>query len=203
MEQIIAENSKLTALPCDPFYLRSDYNCLRRLKLLLFSGALNNSQLFIECSSSKKIDYLTQIENSCLNETLRKAREYEIRCTWGEFQFEQIYHSICYNILSVVDVTLPTGSKELVDKIFTGKIDLNIIASFSCKELCPEKYEVITKKIEERANMKEDVKYTELHFCRKCKKNKTKATPVQNRCGDESNTYHITCLFCHNKWFGG
>ncbi len=203
MEEIFNNLEKLTALPCDPFYTNSDYNSLRRLKVLLLSGALHHSPLYRDNHTSVKINYLIQIENSCLNETIRKAKEYDIRCTWGEYQFEQIYHSTCYTILSAIDITSGTGSPMLVEKIFTKKIDLNTIASLSCKELCPEKYEIMAKKIEERANMKEVVKFTELYFCRKCKRNKCKAESVQNRCGDESNTYYITCLFCHNKWFGG
>lgn len=203
MEEMLNITETLTSLPCDPFYTKSEYNNLRRIKVLLLSGAFSNSPLYRDCPRSVKINYLIQIENSCLNETIRKAREYDIRCTWGEFQFEQIYHSTCYTILSAIDTTLSTGSSNLVAKIFMGKIDLNTIAGLSCKELCPEKYEIMAKKIEERANMKEVVKYTELYFCRKCKRNKCKAESVQNRCGDESNTYYITCLFCHNKWFGG
>ncbi len=203
MEEMFDNIKALTSLPCDPFYTNQEYNSLRRIKVLLLSEALYNSSLYRNCTFSEKINYLIQIENSCLNEAIRKTREYDIRCTWGEYQFEQIYHSTCFTILSLLNVSVDTGSTELVTKIFTNKIDLNTIASLSCKELCPEKYEVMTKKIEERADMEEVVKYTELYFCRKCKRNKCKAESVQNRCGDESNTYYITCLFCHNKWFGG
>lgn len=194
---------KPTALSYDPFYTDPDYNNIRRLKLLLFSAALHNSELYQNCTFNEKTNYIMMIENSCLNETIRKARGYNIRCSWDEIQFEQIYHSICYNILSTIDITLDTGSKELVTKIFTNKIDISLIAGMSCKELCPEKYEEVTRKLEERTNMEENVKYTELYFCRKCKRNKATAERVQNRSNDEGSSFHITCLFCHNKWFGG
>jgi DNA-directed RNA polymerase subunit M/transcription elongation factor TFIIS len=194
---------KPTTLAYDPFYTDPDYNNMRRLKLILLSSALGNSKLYKQLRFDDKMNYIMLIENSCLNEAIRKAHEYDIRCTWDDFQFEQIYHSICYNILSTIDTTLETSSTELVEKIFTDRIDLSTIAKLSCKELCPEKYEEVTKKIEERSNMEQNIKYTELYFCRKCKRNKATAERVQNRSNDEGSSFHITCLFCHNKWFGG
>jgi DNA-directed RNA polymerase subunit M/transcription elongation factor TFIIS len=80
-------------------------------------------------------------------------------------------------------------------------IDLNTIANMSCKELSPEKYDDLSKQIDRRVNTSLGVKYTELYFCYKCKRNKTTAERVQNRSNDESSSFYITCLFCGTKWF--
>jgi DNA-directed RNA polymerase subunit M/transcription elongation factor TFIIS len=190
-------------LTIDPFYTDNDYNAMRRLKISLLSWALQTSEEFRFLGYQKKINYMMMIENSCFNETLRKAREYNIRCTWKTKQFEDIYHSICSNLVSMLDRTQDTSSPTLIKKILNGEIELKNIAHMTCKELCPEKYEILTKEIEKRSSAEHTVKSTTMYFCRKCKKNNTTSQSIQNRSGDEGNTYLITCLFCHNKWFGG
>jgi DNA-directed RNA polymerase subunit M/transcription elongation factor TFIIS len=189
-------------LPVDPFYTDIAYTGLRKLKCILLANKLGQIDRFLELSYEAQIDIIKYIENSCLNETIRKAREYNIRCVWPNIQFENIYHSICYNILTTLDIKSGTGSLILVKKIFDGDIDLNTIASLSCKELCPEKYEEIIEKIDRRCNTKQSIKATTLYFCRKCKRNQCSAERVQNRSNDESSSFYITCLFCGNKWFG-
>jgi DNA-directed RNA polymerase subunit M/transcription elongation factor TFIIS len=103
----------------------------------------------------------------------------------------------------MLDISLETGSKILINKLLDNDIDINEIARKTCKELCPEKYEEMAREIERRSNTEHSIKSTTLHYCRKCKKNNTTQQSIQNRSGDEGNTYLITCLFCHNKWFGG
>ncbi len=196
-------NLQSTALPIDPFYIDKNYNDLRRLKLLVLADSLNNSEYYRNIQYDEKINYIKIIENSCLDESIRKAREYNIRCVWEEEQFVNIYHSICYKIFSTVNITYDTGSNILIKKIFNGDILLDTIASKSYRELCPEKYEEIKKKIDERSNMEENIKYTELYFCKKCKRNQCTASRVQTRSLDEGSSFHITCLFCGNRWFGG
>lgn len=196
------ETLNTTPLPFDPFYTDPEYNSIRIIKLLLLSDALNNSKLYGTLSYDEKINTIQLTENSCLNETIKKAREHNIRCTWDIKAFEDLYHSICYNILSVLNIKLETGSKQLIIRVFNNEIDLNTIAALSYNELCPEKFEEVTKKIEVRSNIVYTVKYTELYFCRKCKQNKATAERVQNRSNDEGSSFHITCLNCNNRWFG-
>lgn len=200
-KKIVREFEHSIPLTPNPFYTDKTYNKLRRMKLIILSNKLGQLNEFKNMSYENQLNMIKCIENSCLNEAIRKAREYNIRCMWSNIQFENIYHSICYNILSTLDLNSETGSRELVKKIFEGVIDLKTIARMSCKELCPEMYEDIKKRIEERNNTEQTVKATTLYFCKNCKRNKTHAKSVQNRCGDEGNNYFITCLFCGNKWF--
>lgn len=190
-------------LPANPFYTDEEYTSLRRLKIMVFLFVLNSSEEFKVLSDDKKIAKVSLIEHSCLNEAVRKSRENKVRCTWTTNQFKDIYNSICYNLLSMMCLNVDTGSPALINKILTESIDLKNIARMSCKDLCPEKYTEINKVIEKRSSAEHTVKCTSLYYCRKCKQNKTTAVPVQNRSGDEGNTYLITCVFCHNKWYGG
>ncbi len=192
---------KSTALPFDPFYTDSNYNFMRKIKAIILSDTLMYSHEYIDLPYNKKIQYLISIENSCFNETIKMSKKYNIRCDWEDDQFINIYHTTCYNLFSALNTSMNAGSKNLLKRIFNGEVDLSKIASFSCRELCPEIYEDIAKRIEIRSTLEENIKPTQLYFCRKCKKNTTTAQKVQNRSNDEGNSYHVTCLFCHNRWF--
>lgn len=183
-------------LPIDPFYL-DEYNNIRRLKAILLSSVLNNYKEFSDLPYSSQIDIIKTLENSCSNESIRKSRDYNLRCVWDNNQFVDIYHSICYNIISVLD----NKKNSLFEKIMNKSINLNTIANMSCKELLPEKYDDLSHQINKRVNTTQSQKYTELYFCYKCKRNKTTAERVQNRSGDEGSSFYITCLFCGTHWF--
>jgi len=191
------------ALPFNPFYTNKNYNYLRRLKLSNFSSALNKNKKYKGMKYDEKINIINKIELSCLNETIRKSKENNIRCTWENTQFNKIYHGICYKVLSYIDISNSEGSEKFVEMILNKKVDIKKVATMSSNEICPEKYIEIKEKIELRNNTKQKIKYTELYFCRKCKKNQTTAQRVQNRSNDEGSSFYITCLYCGNKWFGG
>lgn len=191
-------------LPIDPFYMNevnktnvNDYNKQRRLKIMLMSEILDQFKEYHDLAYNDKIDILMRIENSCTNETIRKAREYNLRCVWDNPQFTKIYHTVCFNITSVLDDV----SNTLLQKILNKDLDLNVIAKLPCKDLSPEKYDEIMYRINKRVNIEQTIKYTEMHFCKKCKRNQTTVERVQNRSGDEGSSFYITCLFCGTKWF--
>lgn len=184
------------SLPFAPFY-GADYNKTRRMKSIILSNVLMKSVEFKVLNYFTQIDIITHIENSCANETIRKSRGYNLRCDWDSQQFINIYHSVCFNILSVLD----EENNTLVGKILSGEININTIAGMSCKELVPEIYETLTYHINKRISTETSQKYTEMYHCGKCKKNKCTAERVQNRSGDEGSSFFITCLFCGQKWF--
>ncbi len=196
--QICNQYPNAIDLPAEPFYSNTNgYNNTRRLKLLVLSHVLAQYKNFQNRTYEEKIEIIMRIENSCANETIRKARGYNLRCVWNNSQFTNVYHTICFNIISVLN----DKNNTLIKKILAKKIDLNTIANMSCKELAPEKYEEISKHIDKRVNIEQTIKYTEMHFCKKCKRNQTTVERVQNRSLDESSSFHITCLFCGTKWF--
>jgi hypothetical protein len=102
-------------LPSNPFYIDKSYVGLRKTKLIAISDRFGQIKQFHNFSYEKQIEIIKYIENSCLNETIRKSREYNIRCVWNNIQFENIYHSICYNILTALDIRSETGSKILIN----------------------------------------------------------------------------------------
>lgn len=182
-------------LPFKPFY--TEYNDIRRLKIILLSHIFSRYDKFKALKYNEQIDMLIHIENSCANETIRKARGYNLRCVWENPMFMNIYYTICYSITSILEQEKNT----LVDKILNNEINLNHIANMSCKELSPETHDAIIFKINKRVNIEKNIKYTELYFCKKCKHNKTTVERVQSRSNDEGSSFFITCLFCGTKWF--
>lgn len=179
------------------FYKNTEYNDKRRLKLIIFSHTLSYYKEFNNISYDAQTYIIKHIENSCSNETIRKSRGYNIRCVWDNDQFIDIYHTVCYNLISVLSQKNNTLFKKIIDQT----IDLDTIATLSCKELSPEKYEDITKEIFKRVNTTQTLKYTEMYYCENCKRNQTTVERVQNRGGDEGSSFHITCSFCDIKWF--
>jgi len=182
-------------IPILILYKDQEYNDIRRKKIILFKELLDQNENFNHLSNSYKLFIISDIEKGCLRESIRKSKNYEIFCNWNNIQFENIYHSVCFNITTCLDTNIENYSSELVNNITQNNLILDKIAELPMKSLCPHKYEPIIKKIEQRSNIKENVKYTELYFCKKCKRNKTTAERIQNRCNDEGSTYYITCLF--------
>lgn len=186
-----------TPLPAEPFYT-DKYNNIRRLKALTISHHLGCYDAFKYLPYDKKNIIIYYIENSCVNETLRKARNNNQRCVWDNNQFVNIYHDVCYKTISII----ASGDENLIKKI--AEVDVEFLKQFgmlSCKELLPEQYSLITHIINKRVNTERTVKYTEMFFCKKCKRNQTTIERVQNRSNDESSSFFVTCLFCGTKWF--
>jgi DNA-directed RNA polymerase subunit M/transcription elongation factor TFIIS len=182
-------------LTFEPFYSK-EYNNIRRLKAIVLIDILSKYQKFLDLSYHKQIDLVVRIENSFLNETIRKSKNYNIRAVWDNKQFADIYHTICYNIISILN----QEDNTIFDKIINEEIDINNIANMTCKELSPEKYKNIIDLITKRVNTVNNVKYTEMYRCYKCKKNQCTTERKQLRSNDEACNFEITCLFCGNKW---
>jgi DNA-directed RNA polymerase subunit M/transcription elongation factor TFIIS len=182
-------------LPFSPFY-NDEYNNQRRLKAIMFSNLLSKCEEF-DIPYLEQINIIKLLENSCSNEAIRKSRSLNLRCDWDNVQFVNIYHSVCFTIFSVLD----QENNTLIKKIFDKSIDINDIAKLSAKELSPERYNSLSEQIDKRMGITQNIRYSEMHFCYKCKRNKTTAERVQNRSGDEGSSFYITCLFCGTKWF--
>jgi DNA-directed RNA polymerase subunit M/transcription elongation factor TFIIS len=182
-------------LTFDPFY-SDGYNNTRRLKAIVLSSVLSRYSSFKSMSYDDQINLVIRIENSFLNETIRKSKKYNIRSIWDSQQFVNMYHTTAYNIISILEQDDNTLFQDIVD----GSVNVDSVASLSCKELSPEKYKTITDLIARRVNTVNNVKYTEMYRCGKCKKNQCTTERKQLRSNDEACNFVITCLFCSNSW---
>jgi DNA-directed RNA polymerase subunit M/transcription elongation factor TFIIS len=184
----------------NPDNYNNNYNDIRRLKLIILSDILGKYEFFNNMKYSDQTLMIQIIENSCLNEAIRKATEYNIHCIWSNDIFVNGYHSICYNIFTNLDIDSTVKSYSLMNMIKDNTINLNEIAKMTSIELCPEKYTIINEKINQRNNAERKLKYSELYHCRKCKKNQCTLEKRFNRSLDEGVNLTVNCLFCGHSW---
>lgn len=141
-----------------------------------------------------------EIEKSCYNKSIKEAQNHNIRCVWTNDMFVKLYHSVCYKVATNIDINSSVQSNYIMNKIENKKIDLFSIANRPSQELCPNKYEKILKKINNRSNLKRNIKFSELYKCGKCKRNQCTTERRYNRSLDEGVNLMVHCLFCGHSW---
>ena len=142
------------------------------------------------------------LERGCLNRAIEKARVYNIRGVWSNENFTNLYHSICYKVSSNLDKNSAVNSCYIRDKILDKTYKISEIPNLTSIDLCPQKYEKITQKINKRINLEQKKKYSELYRCRKCKLNQTTTERRYNRSLDEGTNLTIHCIHCGYSWCG-
>jgi DNA-directed RNA polymerase subunit M/transcription elongation factor TFIIS len=176
------------------------------IKFLLLTGFKKNTAKLIRDYTYAPVYnklYISEIiERGCLNRSLIKSREYNIRAIWENSKFRDLYHTICYKVSINMDSNSILKSNYINTQIEKKTIVLMLIANLSGKELCPQKYEKLNKKISQRMNQKIKIKYSTLYQCFKCKNNKCVTERVYNRSLDEGVNLRIKCTVCYNEWGG-
>ena len=138
-----------------------------------------------------------RIERSCYNASVFKADDEDIRNTWSNPRFVDIYATICVKISNNLE-----DSEKLFTKIIDGTIPVKRLAFMSSQELQPELHKKIIGKIEVRFKQVIHFKECKLYKCAKCKSKKCKAEKLYNRGLDEGVNLEITCQECGHKWTG-
>lgn len=177
------------------FYEKKSYNDLRRCKIILFSHICNSYSSFKKLPSPDQYSIIRRLERSCYNAAVFKADDDDIRNTWSNLRFVDIYSTICAKITNNLD-----DSKKLFEKIIRKEIDINKIAFMSSQELQPDMYKKIIGKIEARSKQRLVFKECKLYKCGKCKSKKCKAEKLYNRGLDEGVNFEITCQECGYRW---
>ncbi len=143
---------------------------------------------------------IKQVELSCYNSSVEKANKENIIISWSNDLFNDVYHALCYRIASNLDPTSLVGTTSLAENILNGIISPENISNINSKDICPEKYIEIEKKIELKKNVKYHLNTSKLHTCFRCGNKETIIDSLQIRSLDESNDIFATCIKCGNKW---
>lgn len=195
--QEIAKNT----IPLRPdVYQNTQYNNIRRNKILMFAAILNQYSAFKEKPRDEQYDLVCQLENSCYNAAMDKRED--IIKTWANSCFEHIYHQICSNIASNLDSNSSVGSTYLGNHILNGDLNIKNIGKMTSRELCPEKYVEYDEHLHQRMHALSAMKTTELYTCFKCKRKQCVLENVINRSIDEGTSLVVHCMFCGNSWSG-
>jgi DNA-directed RNA polymerase subunit M/transcription elongation factor TFIIS len=191
--------NNITALT-NEFYTNYAYNRIRRSKLIILDHYFAEYLCYRELDSASRLEIIRKIERSCYNYSTLKAYEEVILATWDNEIYKDIYDSICYKIISNIDRNGLVCAEEFVKSVVSGETALENIANYSSRNICPEKYEEIEKKIESRKNIQYTLNPSRLHKCGRCGSNETVIQTLQLRSLDESNDMFAECIKCHKRW---
>ncbi len=179
------------------FYENKSYNEIRRIKIILFSHICNSYDDFKKLSTPDQYKLIRRIERSCYNATIAKAEDLDIRNTWSNPPFLDMYITICAKI----SVNLE-NSESLFLKVLNRVISTEGLARMSSQQLRPELHADIMAKIAERCSQVIQYKECNLYKCAKCKSKKCRAENLYNRSLDEGVNIQVTCCDCGHKWTG-
>ena len=189
------------SVPLSAIFFRDPYNYIRRMKIILFQSCLLADPQYKNLDRAAQTMLLQRIERSCYNAAIAEAAKQSIIVTWGNEMFDFIYNVVCYKVSANID---PHGliRANLIGRLISGDIDPRNIANMSSREMCPEKYVEIDRKIESQKNVKHTVKTSKLYTCKICGKKEVEITLAQTRSLDEGNTALVRCVSCGNNWYG-
>lgn len=169
-------------------------------ELKLPDATISNIMSYLFEKIITKEHIVKQLERGCLNRTINKSKLYNIRCIWADARFVDLYHNICYKLATNLDENSSINSEYVKNKILRNEFDLQDVANMSSKDLCPDRYEKIDKKINQRNNLDRKIKYSELYKCSKCKRSQCTTERRYARSLDEGTDLTVICLFCGHSW---
>jgi DNA-directed RNA polymerase subunit M/transcription elongation factor TFIIS len=147
--------------------------------------------------SMKKI---IRMERSCFNKAINYCEVNKKPKQFDCVEFVSIYSSICYHIISNLDVNSTVCSDYLINKIIDGELDAFKISDCTSYELCPSASQKEKNEIAIKSEQKIEKKFSILYTCKACGHSKTQLDEHQTRSADELPTITAECLNCPNKW---
>lgn len=180
------------------FYTNEPYKSskIRRCKIMVLSGALSNYALFRELSVEKQNFIVRKIESACVNETIRKAKEDNIGCSWQTDEFVCRYGNLICEKAHELDFT---ENEWLVTRVVSGEIEPQKIATMSTDETNPEALRDMYARRTARLAAKVTIKWVTSHECPQCGVKMCQVRNVQLRGLDESKSTIATCE-CSFEW---
>ena len=171
---------------------------------MLLNEILGCDQRFIELGYEKANMLLRAMEKSCYDSCCTRYHESGL-AYWGDMAFRDRYHNICYNIAYILDKENEMANsirpeKYIMDQLINLNMNIiNQIGFMSCEELQPQSYAIIRANINERRDIKINVKTSSMYKCNRCG-GKCTYEPIQLRRMDEDINVRITCINCGNMW---
>ena len=158
----------------------------------------------------KYIDTLIQdyklsqvIEQSLYNYIISLSKQKNIKCSWRNTYFVNLYNSKIRSIYSNLKSDSYIENKDFLKRVKSKQIDTRKIGELSVYEIFPENWQSLIDTKIKRDKIKYELKQeamTDLFKCRKCGSRETSYYEVQTRSADEPMTQFITCLTCKNHW---
>tara|TARA_B100000575_G_scaffold284180_1_gene277901 strand:- start:1075 stop:1608 length:534 start_codon:yes stop_codon:yes gene_type:complete len=144
-----------------------------------------------------------KVEKGIYNYVIKVSKEKNIRRSWENTLFTNLYKSKILSVYSNLDADSYIQNNQLLKNIKDGSIEPEKVGSLSVYDVFPDNWKELLNIKSKRDKIKYELKpeaMTNLFKCRKCGSRETSYYEVQTRSADEPMTQFITCLSCSNRW---
>ena len=144
-----------------------------------------------------------KVEKGIYNYVIKVSKEKNIRRSWENTLFTNLYKSKILSVYSNLDTNSYIQNNQLLKNIKDGSIEPEKVGSLSVYDIFPDNWKELLNIKSKRDKIKYELKpeaMTNLFKCRKCGSRETSYYEVQTRSADEPMTQFITCLSCSNRW---
>jgi len=165
--------------------------------IIKYSNNLNRAEVY-----SKIIKQLYNIEKAVALEAgiFEFAIVYIVLNNLQHEYILSVYREKSNDILLNLDENSILQNKKLKYNILNNIIDPQEVPFIEAQKIHPDRWSTQIKKKELREFKNNNITYTNLYKCHKCKQRKCSVIQMQIRSADEPMTNIITCVNCQNVW---
>lgn len=145
----------------------------------------------------------TKLEQILYELAMNNASKKEIRKSWGNPLFHDMYLTIARRVLVNLSPNSYVKNKGLWERYVQNELTLEQIVKQNHYELCPENWQQLIdlQQKRERTQLEGDFsRATDRWQCNGCKQRKCTYYELQTRSADEPMTIFIHCLNCGKRW---
>lgn len=143
------------------------------------------------------------LEKSIFDEVFNYSKQKSVYPNWDNKTFRRFYINKVVSIANNLNTSSFIKNTYLIDKLVSGEIPIEKLASLNHKEIFPENWQKLIEKKKETDNilyLKKPEATTDSYKCSRCKSTKAKYFELQTRSCDEPTTIFLTCLNCNKRW---
>ena len=151
----------------------------------------------------KNIKLSKSIEKGIYNYTIKLSKHKNIKRSWNNLIFNQLYISKVRSIYTNIKKDSYIQNESFLERIYNNEFDPEKIADLTIYDIFPDNWKTLIDNKSKRDKIKYELKpeaMTTLFKCRKCNSRETSYYELQTRSADEPMTQFITCLDCGNRW---
>jgi len=148
-------------------------------------------------------DTALKIEAAIFKKAMETASFEEVRKTWNNQAFRDVYLSVARRIVGNLSPSSYIKNKNLWLRFSTNELTIDEIVKQNYYELCPENWQQMVDRQAKREQIQLEGDFsraTNKWMCHGCKQRKCTYYELQTRSADEPMTIFIHCLNCNKRW---
>ena len=146
---------------------------------------------------------LATLEKTILDSALVDANKKMVLRNFDNGLFTICYMNAARRILSNLDPTSYVQNHQLLEKVKSKNIDIELLSQMNTMDYAPYLYSTMRERQLQREQQQLEgnkAMATDLFRCNRCKKRETTFYELQTRSADEPMTKFISCVNCGNHW---